>query len=91
MEHEKFGLLTEDLRPLPYSGPVSIEAVFRILVERFGFEPYYEGEKVVALTHDGTHVSLEPGGQLELSGAVLADNHETCRELTLHRELVHAV
>ena len=91
MEHEKIGLLEGSLQPVPYEGPRSISAIFQALVERFDFEPHYEGEKIIALKKDGTHVSLEPGGQLELSGAVLHNNHETCAELKAHRDLAHAV
>lgn len=91
MEHEKIGLVAADLSPLPYSGPASIESVFRILVERFGFERFLEGEDTIALVKAGTSVSLEPGCQLELSGAILKDIFETCQELTEHRDLTRAV
>ena len=91
MEHEKFGLLTDTLAPLPYSGPRSIEAVFTRMVDDHGFDRFNEGGDTIALVKDGTSISLEPGCQLELSGAVLHDNFETCRELTEHRDLVGAL
>ncbi len=87
MEHEKIGLIAADLTPLPYSGPASIESVFRVLVERLGFERFKEGDDTIALVKEGTSVSLEPGGQLELSGAILKDIFATCSELTEHRDL----
>ncbi len=91
MEHEKIGLVAADLSPLPYSGPASIEAVFQVLVDRFGFERFKEGEDTIALVKEGTSVSLEPGGQLELSGATLRDIFATCTELTEHRDITRAL
>ena len=91
MEHEKIGLVAADLSPLPYSGPASIEAVFERLVDRYGFERFKEGEDTIALVKAGTSVSLEPGGQLELSGATLRDIFATCTELTEHRDLTRAL
>jgi glutamate--cysteine ligase len=91
MEHEKIGLLEEDLSPVPYHGDRSIATVLRLLSERRGFTPYYEGDHVIALTKAGTAISLEPGGQLELSGAVLESNHQTCRELTEHRDFTRTI
>ncbi len=69
-EHEKFGYRLDDLSPLPYEGASGIRAVLEGL-QRFGWQPYYEGENVIALTCDSASVSLEPGGALELSGAPL--------------------
>lgn len=91
MEHEKLGLLEDTLEPVPYFGERSISRVLDILVEQEGFEPFYEGDHIIALKRAGTHISLEPAGQLELSGAVLPDNHATCVELTQHRDLTHEV
>lgn len=91
MEHEKIGVLCDTLEAVPYYGPRSIEAVFKILTDHLGFEPYLEGDDVVALIKSGTNVSLEPGGQLELSGAVLKDIHASCKELTEHRDLTRVI
>ncbi|MDA8230890.1 MAG: glutamate--cysteine ligase [Magnetospirillum sp.] len=90
-EHEKFGFTDEDLRPLPYEGGRGIRAVLEGLIGQ-GWSPVYEGESIIALT-DGTgaNISLEPGGQLELSGAPLASIHETCCETHHHLEQVKCV
>ena len=82
-EHEKFGFRLDDLRPLPYDGPAGIRAMLEGLT-RFGWKPFYEGDNVIALTFDGQAVSLEPGGQFELSGAPVENLHQTCNELNTH-------
>jgi glutamate--cysteine ligase len=83
-EHEKFAFRTDDLSPLPYIGNPGIRDLLTGL-QRFGWEPVFEGENIIALT-GGEHanVSLEPGGQFELSGAPLETIHQTCEELHEH-------
>ncbi|MCW5751665.1 MAG: glutamate--cysteine ligase [Alphaproteobacteria bacterium] len=83
VEHEKFGFNLDDFRPLPYEGPQGIRAVLEGL-QRFGWEPVLEGETLIGLRLGGQSISLEPGGQLELSGAPLETLHQTCHELNLH-------
>ncbi|MEI4485169.1 glutamate--cysteine ligase [Frigidibacter sp. MR17.14] len=90
-EHEKFGFLTADHSPLPYDGPASVRAVLEGIQHRFGWEPIYEQDAIIGLTKDGANVSLEPGGQLELSGAPLVDLNGTRAELESHFAEVHAV
>jgi glutamate--cysteine ligase len=82
-EHEKFAFRCDDLRPLDYEGPRGIKAMLEGLTE-FGWTPVEEGGKVIALLKDGASVTLEPGGQLELSGAPVNTVHETCREVDEH-------
>jgi glutamate--cysteine ligase len=82
-EHEKFGFRLGDLRPLTWDGPQGIEAVLKGLT-RFGWAPYEENGKLIALLKDGASVTLEPAGQLELSGAPLETIHATCCETTTH-------
>jgi len=89
-EHEKFAYDLETLKPLPYWGEKSIHALLTGLM-RFGWEPILEGETVIGLRQDGQSVSLEPGGQFELSGAPLATLHDTCREVNDHLQQVKAV
>src|SRR4051794_3547172 len=67
-EHEKFAFSRTDFRPLPYDGPAGIRAVLEGLT-RFGWQPVLEGGKPIALTKGLCNISLEPGGQFELSGA----------------------
>lgn len=90
-EHEKFGFTTDDLRPLPYAGERSIHAVLTGL-EQFGWRPVVEHGNLIALLDDsGASVTLEPGGQLELSGALLDNVHETCNEVYTHLNQVKTV
>ena len=70
-EHEKFGFLTDTNLPLPYAGPRSISALFAGLEAGFGWTPVREGENIIGMTRNGANISLEPGGQFELSGAPL--------------------
>ena len=83
-EHEKFGWLTDSRLPLPYAGERSISALFAGLEARFGWQPVREGENIIGMTRDGANISLEPGGQFELSGAAVASLHETDAETRLH-------
>ena len=89
-EHEKFGFNLETLDPLPYEGPSGIKAMLEGL-QRFGWKPEFEGDNVIALTMRGHSVSLEPGGQLELSGEALENLHQTCSEVHTHLAQVREV
>lgn len=83
-EHEKFGYCKDSLQPLPYDGERSILAVLEGLRDGHGWSPVLESGKLIGLEKDGANVSLEPGGQLELSGAPLQSIHETCDEVNSH-------
>jgi len=89
-EHEKFAFNLEDLRPLPYEGPSSIRAMLEGLT-RFGWTPVLENGLPVALAKGGASITLEPGGQIELSGETLENLHETCREVHQHLTQVKEV
>ena len=91
-EHEKFGFTLDDLRPLPYSGKRGIRAILTGMAEQFGWQPVLENGLLIALLDDtGASITLEPGGQLELSGAILDNIHETCTEVYNHLSQVRAV
>ena len=90
-EHEKFGWLTDSRMPLPYAGERSISALFEGLQARFGWAPVREGGNVIGLQRNGANISLEPGGQFELSGAMMADMHATAAELRQHLEEVRTL
>lgn len=90
-EHEKFGWLTDTRKPLPYAGDRSISAMFQGLSEKFGWAPVFEAGNVIGLNRNGANISLEPGGQFELSGAPLATLQESAAELRNHLEEVAAV
>ncbi len=83
-EHEKFGFCKDTLKPLPYAGDRSIQLVLEGLRDNRGWAPLEEGGNLIGLTKDGANISLEPGGQLELSGAPLETIHQTCDEVNEH-------
>jgi len=89
-EHEKFGFHLDDLRPPTYDGERGIEAMLRGLM-RFGWQPYEEKGKLIALTRDGGSITLEPAGQFELSGAMVENIHQTCCETMGHLNEVKTV
>ena len=90
-EHEKFGYCQDTHLPLPYDGPRSINAILSGLRDEFNWAPVEENGYLIGLEKDGANVSLEPGGQLELSGAPLETIHETCDEVNLHLKEVQTV
>lgn len=90
-EHEKFGFDVETGAPLAFDGPRGIEALLRGLALRFGWTPVLDSGRVLALERDGAAVTLEPGGQLELSGRITRTVHETANELETHLSEVREV
>ena len=90
-EHEKFAYCHSDLKPLPYDGEVGIRALLEGLADQFGWEPVNEAGKPIALKKGRANVSLEPGGQFELSGAPVKTLHETCSEVHEHLDQVRTV
>ena len=92
-EHEKFPFLTDTLGPVPYDGPRSIRSLLEGLRDRFGWQGVYEGQSIIALSDPRGlgNVSLEPGGQFELSGAPLKTVHDTCEEVHEHLNQVREV
>jgi glutamate--cysteine ligase len=89
-EHEKFGFRQGSWAPVPYDGPTGIRAMLEGLT-RFGWAPVAEAGHIIGLAKDGASVSLEPGGQFELSGAPLEDMHQICAETGVHLHEVKAV
>ncbi|MEX1147708.1 MAG: glutamate--cysteine ligase [Sphingomonadales bacterium] len=89
-EHEKFGFTLEDRKPIPYDGPHGVRAMLEGMTV-FGWKPVIEGGNVIALEMDGQSVTLEPGGQFELSGAAVETLHQTCDEVHTHLRQVKEV
>ncbi|ABI56556.1 glutamate--cysteine ligase [Alkalilimnicola ehrlichii MLHE-1] len=89
-EHEKFVFHRGDLSPVPYQGERGI-GQFLARLQRFGWAPVHEGEHIIALKKDKGSITLEPGGQLELSGAPLENIHQSCREVQEHLRQVDEV
>jgi glutamate--cysteine ligase len=92
-EHEKFGFTLEGHRPVPYEGPHGIRALLEGMQHLLGWEPIMEGPNVIGLydVTGGGAISLEPGGQFELSGAQVETVHQTSRELMAHLAQVREV
>ena len=90
-EHEKFAYCHSDLKPLPYHGDASIRALLNGLADKFGWQRVNENDLPIALKKDGASVSLEPGGQFELSGAPVTTLHETCSEVHEHLDQVRTI
>ncbi|MCE2509818.1 MAG: glutamate--cysteine ligase [Alphaproteobacteria bacterium] len=90
-EHEKFVFRKADLAPVPYEGPDGIRAILEGM-QRFGWQPILENGNPVALVKPGFgSITLEPGGQVELSGEPLRTLHETCVEVADHRTQLRSV
>ncbi|MCJ8307906.1 MAG: glutamate--cysteine ligase [Hyphomicrobiales bacterium] len=85
-EHEKFGFYKSDFSPVPYEGDNGIRAVLEGMKAKTGWDPIIDAGNIIGLVAtDGMGaISLEPGGQFELSGAPLRTIHETCRESNRH-------
>jgi glutamate--cysteine ligase len=89
-EHEKFVFHLADHRPVAYEGKQSIRALL-LGMTRFGWEPVFEEDRPLALIKDKCAITLEPGGQFELSGAPLQTIHQTCDEVHTHLAQVREV
>ncbi|WP_242356233.1 MULTISPECIES: glutamate--cysteine ligase [Anaeromyxobacter] len=85
LEHEKLMLRAGTLEPLPYEGSGGVAEVLRGFT-RFGYQPFEEEGRIIASQNDGLTISIEPGGQLELSGRPFADVHVVAAELDRHIE-----
>ena len=89
-EHEKLVFRTDDRRAPSYDEDGGIRDILMSMTE-FGWRPVEEGGKVIALKGEDGAVSLEPAGQLELSGAPLENLHQTCNETGRHLTQVKAI
>lgn len=90
-EHEKFVFCRTNLRPVPYEGDAGIRAILEKLSAETGWDIIYEDDLPIGLKGEGASVSLEPGGQFELSGAPLETIHQTCDEVHRHLDAVKKV
>jgi glutamate--cysteine ligase len=98
-EHEKFLFATADRSPLAYDGPRGVRAIMEQLIARNGWLPIMEGENIIALKRPpgetgvaiGGNVSLEPGGQFELSGAPRETLHQVEAETRAHLDEVRSI
>jgi glutamate--cysteine ligase len=92
-EHEKFAFTLEGRRPVPYAGRRSIRALLEGMQHLLGWDPIIEDGNIIGLfdVTGGGAISLEPGGQFELSGAPVETVHQTSAELIAHRAQVKEV
>ena len=81
-EYENFIIDLDSKKPLSYSGPKSISKVFDLLINKFDWVPVLEKSNIVGLEKGKANISLEPGGQFELSGAIKRTVHEVEQEMT---------
>ncbi len=92
-EHEKLVFTVDGHRPVPYGGPRGIRALLDGMQHLLGWEPIMEGDNIIGLADvtGGGAISLEPGGQFELSGAPVETIHQTCNELMAHLAQVREI
>ena len=90
-EHEKFGFRTDDLRPPTYEGERGIGALLEGLARAYGYQRIEEGGHLIALARGMESITLEPAGQLELSGAPVETIHQTCCEVDTHLREVRSI
>lgn len=84
-EHEKFPFRLSTLQPIAYDETKGIRDLLQVL-KLFGWQDVYEGTNVIGLRRGGANISLEPGGQFELSGSPVTNLHETAAEIDQHLE-----
>jgi len=85
-EYEKVTVSAEDGRALPFSGPRGVEHILKRLAERYGYEPVAEGGRMIALKGERASITIEPGGQIELSGEQCETIHCAQAEFAKHIE-----
>jgi glutamate--cysteine ligase len=92
-EHEKFAFFAAGHRPVPYAGEASISALLNGMQARLDWDPIMDGDNIIGLAERSGMgaISIEPGGQFELSGAPLETIHETCQESNRHLDVLREV
>jgi glutamate--cysteine ligase len=92
-EHEKFAFFFADNSPVPYAGEASISALLNGMQAKLNWDPIMDGDNIIGLAERSGMgaISIEPGGQFELSGAPLETIHETCSESNRHLDVLRDV
>ena len=85
-EYEKVAVSVRDGRALPFSGPAGVEEILRRLIDRYGYEANGEHGRIIALNGERAPITIEPGGQIELSGEQCETIHCANSEFTRHIE-----
>lgn len=91
LEYEQVGLSFPDLRPLPFSGPASITSVLEGFYREADWNPNRENTDLIGLEKEGARITLEPGGQLELSGRVHSNLVTLRKELSDFQRNLRAI
>ena len=87
-EHEKFGFRKNDLSPINFH---NIQEIFSTLSKKYKWEIVFENKNIIQLKKDNASITLEPGGQIELSGAPLKNLFQTCNEVNRHHDELNDV
>ena len=87
-EHEKFAYFNKSLKPIKYK---DIQIIFNSLHKKFGWQRIFEDNKVISLKKSGSSITLEPGGQIELSGEPKKNLFQTCLEVNSHQHELNSV
>lgn len=90
-EHEKIAVYEDTFERVPYEGARGIEVLLERISKQGKWTPVHEGNHIIGLKRDGASITLEPGGQFELSGAPLATIKETCAEFNAHIDQVKSI
>jgi glutamate--cysteine ligase len=90
IEYEALAQVKGTFEPVPYEGPRGIEALLRAF-SRYGYEPFEEDGHAIAAERGGLTISIEPGGQVELSGRPFKNVHEVASEIDRHLEMTRAI
>jgi len=91
VEWEKVGVLRESGKAVSYSGQRGVEVIFKALIRQFNWAPAMEGPHIIGLEKQGSFITLEPGGQIELSGRKAKTIDENSNELLTHLEEIKTV
>lgn len=88
-EYEKVGIERQTGRAIPYFGRRGVETILKMLVDDYGWEPDEEEGHPIRLTRNNAQITLEPGGQIELSGEPCESIHCSHKEFSQHqREII---
>ncbi|MEE3328924.1 MAG: glutamate-cysteine ligase family protein, partial [Myxococcota bacterium] len=90
-EHEKIAVYDGTFERVPYEGESGIAVLLERISKQGEWAPILEDNKIIGLKRDGASITLEPGGQFELSGAPLATIKETCAEFNAHVDQVKSI
>jgi glutamate--cysteine ligase len=85
-EYEKVLVSVRDGRALPFSGPNGVEEIMRRLIDRYGYEANDENGRIISLEGERAPITIEPGGQIELSGEQCETIHCAHKEFSQHAQ-----